>query len=145
MSPINFLCVSKLMSTTDQDQKRNNQQYQGMLSRFTEILVIGLGQLGLPVIKYVKKRGFDAYGNGSSAKTIHRVEIIAEIKQAVDFGSEDFDVFMISASTHQPDDIFSSQLDRLLCIVDKISKEAKKDGALINRKYYSKRNIKESI
>lgn len=42
-------------------------------------------------------------------------------------GSEDFDVFMISVSTHQPDDIFSSQLDRLLCIVDKISKEAKID------------------
>ena len=81
MSPINFLCGSKLMSTSDQDQKRNNQQYQCMLSRFTKILVIGLGQLGLPVIKYVKERGFDAYGYGSSAKAIHRVEIIAETKQ----------------------------------------------------------------
>lgn len=81
----------------------------------------------MSVVKYVKERGFDAYGYGSSAKAIHRVEIIAEIKQAVDFGSEDFDVFMISVSTHQPDDIFSSQLDRLLCIVDKISKEAKID------------------
>ena len=29
---------------------------------------------------------------------IHRAEIIAEIKQAVDFGSEDFDVFMVSVS-----------------------------------------------
>ena len=83
MSP-NFLCVSKLMSVTDEDQKRHNQQYQDMLSLFTKILVIGLGQLGLPVIKYVKEIGFDAYGYGSSAKAIHRVEIIAEIKQAVD-------------------------------------------------------------
>ena len=131
MSP-NFLCVSKLMSVTDEDQKRHNQQYQDMLSLFTKILVIGLGQLGLPVIKYVKERGFDAYGYGSSAKTIHRVEIIAEIKQAVDFGSEDFDVFMISVSTHQPDDIFSSQLDRLLCIADKISKEAKIDRTTLS-------------
>jgi UDP-N-acetyl-D-mannosaminuronate dehydrogenase len=68
------------MSATDQDQKRH-QQYQGMLSRFTKILVIGLGQLGLPVIKYVKERGFDAYGYGSCAKAMHRVEIIAETKQ----------------------------------------------------------------
>jgi hypothetical protein len=81
MSPINFLCGSKLMSATDQDQKRHNQQYQDMLSLFTMILVIGLGQLGLPVIKYVKERGFDAYGYGSSANAIHRVEITAETKQ----------------------------------------------------------------
>ena len=27
-----------------------------------KILVIGLGQLGLPVAKYVKDRGFDVYG-----------------------------------------------------------------------------------
>lgn len=81
MSPINFLCGSKLMSATDQDQKRHNQQYQDMLSLFTKILVIGLGQLGLPVIKYVKERGFDAYGYGSSANAIHRVEITAETKQ----------------------------------------------------------------
>lgn len=47
-------------------------------------------------------------------------------------GSEDFDVFMISVSTHQPDDIFSSQLDRLLCIADKISKEAKIDRTTLS-------------
>jgi hypothetical protein len=56
MSPINFLCGSKLMSATDQNQKRYNQQYQDILSCFNKILVIGLGQLGLPVIKYVKER-----------------------------------------------------------------------------------------
>ena len=129
MSLINFLCGPKLMSATDQDQKRHNQQYQDMLSRFNKILVIGLGQLGLPVIKYVKERGFDIYGYDSSANAIDRAEKIAEIKQAVDFGSEHFDVFIISVSTHQPDDIFSPQIDRLLCIVDKISTEAKIDRA----------------
>jgi UDP-N-acetyl-D-mannosaminuronate dehydrogenase len=100
-----------------------------MLSCFTKILVIGLGQLGLPVAKYVKERGFDTYGYDINTKAIDRAGKIAEIKPAVDFGSEDFDVFIISVSTHQPDDIFSSQLDRLLCIVDKISKEAKIDRA----------------
>ena len=132
MSPINFLCGSKLMSATDQDQKRHNQQYQDMLSLFTKILVIGLGQLGLPVIKYVKERGFDAYGYDINTKAIDRAERIAEIKPAVDFGSEDFNVFMISVSTHQPDDIFSFQIEGLLSIVNKISKEDKKDGTLIS-------------
>ena len=115
------------MSATDQNQKRHNQQYQNILSRFNKILLIGLGQLGLPLAKYVKERGFDTYGYDSSANAIDRAGIIAEIKQAVDFGSVDFDVFIISVSTHQPDDIFSPQIDRLLCIVDKISKEAKID------------------
>ena len=85
--------------------------------------------MGLPVIKYVKERGFDIYGYDSIANAIDRAEKIAEIKQAVDFGSEDFDVFIIGVSTHQPDDIFSPQIDRLLCIVDKISTEAKIDRA----------------
>jgi len=69
------------MSATDQYQKRHNQQSQDTQSRFNKMLVIGLGQLGLPVIKYVKERGFDVYGYDRSAKLIHRVEIIAEIKQ----------------------------------------------------------------
>jgi UDP-N-acetyl-D-mannosaminuronate dehydrogenase len=54
----------------------------------------------------------------------------AEIKQAIDFGSEDFDVFVISIATHRPDDIFSPQIYGLLSIADKISKEAKQDGAV---------------
>ena len=103
-----------------------------MLSSFTKILVIGLGHLGLPLAKYVKERGFDAYGYDSSTKAINRLEKIAEIKHGVDFGTEDFDVFMISVSTYQPDDIFSPQIDELLSTVDKISKEAKIDGTLLS-------------
>jgi UDP-N-acetyl-D-mannosaminuronic acid dehydrogenase len=53
---------------------------------------------------------------------------IAEIKQAIDFGGEDFEVFIISISTHQPDDIFSAQICGLLSVVNKISK----DGALVS-------------
>ncbi len=113
MSP-NFLCGSKLMSATDQNQKRHNPQYQDMLSRFNRILVIGLGQLGLPVAKYVKERGFDAYGYDISIKAVDRAEKIAEIKHAVDFGTEDFD------------DIFSPKIG-LLSTADKLSKEAKID------------------
>jgi len=103
-----------------------------MLSRFNKILVIGLGQLGLPVAKYVKESEFDTYGYDISIEAIDRAKKTAEIKQAVDFGSEDFDVFVISVSTHQPNDIFSPQINGLLSIADKISKEAKKDGALVS-------------
>jgi UDP-N-acetyl-D-mannosaminuronate dehydrogenase len=88
--------------------------------------------LGLTVAKYVKERGFDAYGYASSTKAIDRSEKIAEIKHGVDFGTEDFDVFIISVSTHQPDDIFSPQIDGLLSTADKISKEAKIDGTLLS-------------
>ncbi len=42
-----------------------------------------------------------------------------------------FDVFIICVSTHKPDDMFSPQIDGLLSIVEKISKEAK-NGALVS-------------
>ena len=50
---------------------------------FNKILVIGLGQLGLPVAKYVKDRGFDVYGYDISTKAIERAEKTAGIKKAV--------------------------------------------------------------
>ncbi len=56
----------------------------------------------------------------------------AGIKQVTDFGSDDFDVYVICVSTHKPDDIFSPQIDGILSIADKISREAKKDGALVS-------------
>ncbi|HEX5979348.1 MAG TPA: NAD(P)-binding domain-containing protein, partial [Nitrososphaeraceae archaeon] len=41
---------------------------------FGKVLVIGLGQLGLPVAKYVKDRGFDVYGYDISTKALERAE-----------------------------------------------------------------------
>lgn len=61
----------------------------------------------MSVAKYVKERGFDTYGYDISIKAVDRAKKTAEIKQTIDFGSEDFDVFMISVFTHKPDDIFS--------------------------------------
>jgi len=101
-----------------------------MLSRFTKILVIGLGKLGLTVIKNVKESGFDVYGYDIKTKAIDRAEKIAEIKHVVDFVSEDFNVFIISVSTNQPDNIFPPQIEGLLSTVNKISNEAKKECAL---------------
>ena len=61
-----------------------------------------------------------------------RGEKIAGIKKADndDNGFSEFDVFVLCVSTHKPNDIFSPQIDGLLSIVERISKEAK-DGALV--------------
>src|SRR5690242_20177316 len=116
----------------------NNSKFQ-----FNKVLIIGLGQLGLPVAKYVKEKGFDIYGYDISPKAIDRAEKTAGIKRISDksnnstndninaYDFSEFDVFIICVSTHKPDDMFSPQIDGLLSIVEKISKEAK-NGALVS-------------
>jgi UDP-N-acetyl-D-mannosaminuronic acid dehydrogenase len=107
------------------------------LARFNKILIVGLGQLGFPVAKYVKARGFDTYGYDISTKAMERAEKIAGIKKvdASSFGSSelnDFDVYIITVSTHKPEDMFSPQIDGLLSVVEKISRETKKNEALVS-------------
>jgi nucleotide sugar dehydrogenase len=97
-----------------------------------KILIVGLGQLGLPVTKYVKERGFDTYVYDTNSKAIEIAHTMTGIKQVTDFGSDDFDVFMICISTHKPNDMVSPQIVGILSVADKISKEAKKDGALVS-------------
>jgi len=99
-----------------------------------KVLVIGLGQLGLPVAKYVKERaGFDTYGfdiNSKAMEHAEKVALIKKIEETTDFGK--FDVFILCVSTHEADDIFTPQIDGLLSIVEeKISKQAK-NGALVS-------------
>ncbi len=102
-----------------------------------KVLVIGLGQLGLPVAKYVKERGFDTYGYDASSQAMEYAEKTAGIKQAVNFGTSNcgnddgFDAFIISISTHKADNILLPQIDGLLSIAERISKEAK-NGALVS-------------
>jgi len=97
--------------------------------RNSRVLIIGLGQLGLPVAKYVKERGFDTYGYDIEQKAIERAEKVASIKRADSFS--DFDVYIICVSTHMPDDIFTPQIDGLLYIVEEISRKAK-NGAIVS-------------
>jgi UDP-N-acetyl-D-mannosaminuronic acid dehydrogenase len=108
----------------------DTDQIQYPSTQLNKVLVIGLGQLGLPVAKYVKQRGgFDVYGYDISSKAMDRAQTTAGIKKATNFS--DFDVYILCISTHKPDDMFSPQIDGLLSIVDKISKEAK-NGALVS-------------
>ena len=93
------------------------------------VLIIGLGQLGLPVAKYVKSKGFDVYGydirEGAMivANQIHGIKISNSFKN--------FDIYIVCISTHDRDNIHLPQVDDLLSIVKKISYEAS-DGALIS-------------
>jgi len=82
----------------------------------------------LPVAKYVKERGFDTYGYDISSKAVETAQKTAAIEKAPNFG--EFDVFILCVSTHKTDDMFSPQIEGLLSIVEKISKEAK-SGALV--------------
>ena len=96
---------------------------------FEKVLVVGLGQLGLPVAKYVKGKGFDTYGYDINP---HALEFAFEnygIKKIESFS--DIDVFILCISTHKPNDIYSPHIDGLLEIAEKISKEAK-DGSLVS-------------
>jgi UDP-N-acetyl-D-mannosaminuronic acid dehydrogenase len=97
--------------------------------KYNKVVVIGLGQLGLPVAKYVKEKGFDAYGYDINEKAMEVAQSNYGIKKASNFG--DFDVLIICVSTHRPDDMFSPQIDSLLSVMEKISREAK-TGALIS-------------
>jgi len=94
-----------------------------------KVVVIGLGQLGLPVAKYVKEHGFDTFGYDINQKTMQSAEANYGIKQATNFSG--FDVLIICVSTHRPDDMFSPQVDGLMSVVEKISREAE-TGALIS-------------
>lgn len=100
-------------------------------TQLNKVLIIGLGQLGLPVARYVKERGFDdVYGYDISHEAMERAEKTAGIKKANDFS--DFDVYVLCVSTHKSDDIFSPQIEGLLSIVERISREAKRNGALLS-------------
>jgi UDP-N-acetyl-D-mannosaminuronic acid dehydrogenase len=96
--------------------------------RPNKILVVGLGQLGLPVAKYVHEKGLDVYGYDISSKAMERAEKRG-VKKATSFSG--FDVYIICVSTHKQEDMFSPQIEDLLSIIERISKEAK-EGALVS-------------
>ena len=96
---------------------------------FEKILVMGLGQLGLPVAKYVKEKGFDVYGYDSNQLVMDNAEKEHGIKKLENF--RDIDAFLICISTHREDDVSSPQVEGLMEIIRKISKEAR-NGKLVS-------------
>ena len=110
-------------------EKNNTNRNTFTEIEYNKVVVIGLGQLGLPVAKYVKEKGFDTYGYDINEKAMQIAESNYGIKKATTFN--DFDVLIICVSTHRPDDIFTPQVDGLMSVVEKISREAK-TGAVIS-------------
>src|SRR6185436_2070389 len=96
---------------------------------FHKVVVIGLGQLGLPVAKYVKEKGFDTFGYDNNELAMDNAEKQYGIKKIDNFS--DIDVFIICISTHRQDDISSPQVDGLMAITRKIAKEAT-NGKLVS-------------
>jgi UDP-N-acetyl-D-mannosaminuronic acid dehydrogenase len=94
-----------------------------------KVLIIGLGQLGLPVAKYVREKGFDTYGYDISGAAMERAQRIADMKGVPNFG--EIDAFVICVSTHKPDDMSTPQIEGLLSVVQEISMKAK-NGAIVS-------------
>ncbi|MGH9952656.1 MAG: NAD(P)-binding domain-containing protein, partial [Nitrososphaeraceae archaeon] len=88
------------------------------LRNFEKVLVVGLGQLGLPVAKYLTQRGFETYGYDINDTAMERAEKVASVKKVTNLS--EIDVFIICVSTHRPEDMFSPQVDGLLSIVEEI-------------------------
>lgn len=97
--------------------------------QINKVLVIGLGQLGLPVAKYVKQRGFETFGYDMNSERMKLAEKNFGIKSIEQF--DEIDVFILCVSTHDPDDEYTPYVDGLFELARKISKEAK-NGSLVS-------------
>ena len=98
-------------------------------AQIKRVLVIGLGQLGLPVAKYVKERGFETFGYDINPLKADDAEKNYGIKSIERF--DDIDVFILCVSTHDPNDEYTPYVDSLFSLAQKISKEAK-NGSLVS-------------
>ena len=98
-------------------------------TKLKKVLVIGLGQLGLPVAKYVNDKGFDVYGYDINSESMIRAQEKIGIKTTTSF--RNFDIYIICISTHNPSDISTPQIDGLLSVINKISMEAN-NGSLVS-------------
>ena len=98
-------------------------------SQIKKVLVIGLGQLGLPVAKYVKDRGFETFGYDIIRRRVEDAEKNYGIKSIKRF--DDIDVFILCVSTHDPNDEYTPFVDGLYSLAQKISREAK-NGSLVS-------------
>ena len=97
--------------------------------QINKVLVIGLGQLGLPVAKYVKQRGFETFGYDMNSEKMKQAEKNFGIKSIEQF--DEIDVFILCVSTHDPDDEYTPYVDGLFELARKISKDAK-NGSLVS-------------
>jgi len=72
----------------------------------------------------------EVYGFDTNIEAIERAERTIGKRKADDFSN--FDVYIICISTHAPEDMFPPNIEGVLSTAETISKEAKKDGALVS-------------
>ena len=92
-------------------------------AQIKRVLVIGLGQLGLPVAKYVKERGFETFGYDINSLRADDAEKNYGIKRIERF--EDIDVFILCVSTHDPNDEYTPYVDGLFHWLKKFQEKQK--------------------
>ena len=98
-------------------------------TKLKKVLVIGLGQLGLPVAKYVNDKGFDVYGYDINTDAMIRAQEKIGLKTTSSF--RNFDIYIICVSTHNASIISSPQIEGLISVINKISMEAN-NGSLVS-------------
>jgi UDP-N-acetyl-D-mannosaminuronic acid dehydrogenase len=98
-------------------------------TKLKKVLVIGLGQLGLPVAKYVNDKGFDVYGYDINSDAMIRAQEKIGLKTTSSF--RNFDIYIICVSTHNASNISSPQIEGLISVINKISMEAN-NGSLVS-------------
>ena len=98
-------------------------------TKFKKVLVIGLGQLGLPVAKYVNDKGFDVSGYDISSDAMIRAQEKIGLKTTTSF--RNFDIYIICVSTHNASNISTPQIEGLISVINKISMEAN-NGSLVS-------------
>ena len=95
----------------------------------TNILIIGLGQIGLSNAEYMTELGLDVDGHDVDDKAVQRALSDGFIRRkAKNFRG--YNYFVICISTHSPMDMFRHSMDGLYDVTRKISEEGK-DGALV--------------
>ena len=98
-------------------------------TKLKKVLVIGLGQLGLPVAKYVNHKGFDVYGYDINSDAMIKAQEKIGLKTTSSF--RNFDIYIICVSTHNASNISSPQIEGLISVINKISMEAN-NGSLVS-------------
>ena len=112
--------------------------------KFNKVLVIGLGQLGLPVAKsQLRRRDLTLTATISTKKLWELASRTYGVKSFKDFS--DIDVFIICVSTHNPHDMSSPEVEGLLSLAENISVHAKAEYLSINREHYPKRYLKKDV
>ena len=95
----------------------------------TKTLVIGLGEIGYHNCEYMTQQGLTVDGYDINAQAVQKaLDAGIILKEATSF--KDYDYYVISVSTHNPQNMGLPSLDGFFEVVEKLALEGK-EGALV--------------